>query len=436
MNRSRATTKDWIRAHKAGAIVVSALSAALLTLLLLNFAQPEKRIQQQVRHQYGVSSRQFRHEIGTLLGPPVLDGNRVENLENGEQIFPSMLEAIRGARQSITFETYIYWSGEIGREFAEALSAKAREGVKVHVLLDWLGSQQMDEKLLDQMRSAGVETERYHPLHWYHLSRINNRTHRKLLVVDGRTGFTGGVGIADQWSGHAQDPDHWRDSHYRIEGPAVAQMQAAFMDNWVKTTGRVLQGERYFPALQNAGSSPAQVFTSSPRGGSDSMSLMYLMSIAASERSIDLSAAYFVPDELTLRALLEALKRGVKVRIIMPGKHIDSKVVRKASKESWDPLLAAGAQLFESQPTMFHCKMLVVDQLLVSVGSTNFDNRSFRLNDEANLNIYDADFARRATGIFEQDLKRARQFSLQEWRARPSHQKLLERFTAMFSSLL
>ncbi len=436
MKKSRLSTKEWISAHKIAAVLASLLGASLLTVLVLNFAPPEKRIQQVIVHRYGVADPQFRHEIGTLLGPSVLEGNRITNLENGDEIFPAMLEAIHGAQQSITFETYIYWSGDIGKQFADALSAKARAGVKVHVLLDWFGSQQMDEKLLDEMRSAGVESELYHPLHWYHLSRMNNRTHRKLLVTDGKVGFTGGVGIADQWLGHAEDPKHWRDSHYRIVGPAVAQMQAAFMDNWIKTTGQVLQGKRYFPPLENAGPSPAQVFTSSPHGGSDSMTLMYLLSIAASEHTIDLSAAYFVPDELTLKVLLDALKRGVKVRIIMPGEHIDSKVVRKASKESWDPLLAAGALLYEYTPTMFHCKMLIVDELLVSVGSTNFDSRSFRLNDEANLNIYDGDFAKQVTQVFENDLQRARRITLEQWRGRPWYDKAMEKIAATVSAQL
>ena len=436
MQKSRLSTAQWIGVHKIGAILASVLGATLLTILALNFAPPEKRIQQVIVHRYGVADPQFTQDIGALLGPPIINGNQITNLENGEEIFPAMLAAVRGAEHSITFETYIYWSGDIGTEFAEALSEKARAGVKVHVLLDWLGSQQIDEKLLDEMRTAGVEIELYHPLHWYHLSRMNNRTHRKLLIVDGKVGFTGGVGIADQWSGRALDPQHWRDSHYRIVGPAVAQMQAAFMDNWIKTTGHVLQGKGYFPALEIAGSSLAQVFTSSPHGGSDSMTLMYLLSIAASEHAIDLSAAYFVPDDLTLKVLIDALKRGVRVRIIMPGEHIDSKVVRKASKESWDPLLAAGAELYEYAPTMFHCKMLVVDRLLVSVGSTNFDNRSFRLNDEANLNIYDADFAKHVTQVFESDLQRARRITLEQWRARPWYDKAMEKVAATFSPQL
>lgn len=416
--------------------LIGALVAIVVTLVAMNFMSAEKQIQKSLEHRYGVSDPQFRRELGTLLGPAIIDGNRVQNLENGGQIFPAMLDAVKSAKLSINFETYIYWSGEVGKEFAEALSERARQGVKVHVLLDWVGSQKMEESLVTQMKGAGVEIERYHPLHWYNLGRMNNRTHRKLLVVDGRVGFTGGVGIADQWNGNAQDPKHWRDSHYRLEGPAVAQMQAAFMDNWIKTTGKVLQGEAYFPKLETVGEALGQVFTSSPSGGGDSMQLMYLLSITAAERTIDLSAAYFVPDELTRRALRSALDRGVRLRIIVPGKHIDAEVVRQASRADWGELLEAGAEIHEYQPTMFHCKTLIVDSQLVSVGSTNFDNRSFRVNDEANLNVYDKQFAERLEDVFEADLGRTTRITFEMWKKRPLHHKLMEKVSSLLSSQL
>jgi cardiolipin synthase A/B len=421
-------------------MIIAALAGGLLAvamlLLAMNLAAGEKRIEQKLRHRWGVDDPQFAREIGILLGPPIVAGNRVTNLENGEEIFPAMLAAIHGARDTITFETYIYWSGEVGRRFAEALAERARHGVAVHVLIDWVGSQRMEASLLETMEAGGVQVQRYHPLRWYQLGRLNNRTHRKLMVIDGRIGFTGGVGIADQWDGHSQDPDHWRDSHYRLEGPAVAQMQAAFMDNWIKTTGEVLQGPGYFPPLRAEGDTPAQVFVSSPTGGSESMMLMYLMSIAAAKRTIDLSAAYFVPDSLTRRALRDALKRGVRLRIIVPGGHIDTHVVRRASRSRWGELLEAGAEIREFQPTMFHCKMLVVDGLMVSVGSTNFDNRSFRLNDEANLNVYDAGFAARVGEVFERDLARSRGITHQGWAARPWREKLLEHAASILSPQL
>jgi cardiolipin synthase len=416
--------------------IVGAFLAVAILLVVLNLTASEKRIQHRLQHRWGVDDPQFVREVGILLGPPILLGNHVANLENGERIFPAMLGAIRGARRSITFETFIYWSGEIGRAFAEALAERARAGVAVHVLIDWVGSQRMDAALLETMTAAGVQVQRYHPLSWFTLNRVNNRTHRKLMVVDGTVGFTGGVGIADQWDGAAQDPDHWRDSHYCVSGPAVAQMQAAFMDNWIKTTGEVLQGDAYFPPLEPRGDTPAQMFVSSPTGGSESMMLMYLMAISAAKRSIDLSAAYFVPDRLTRRTLREALQRGVRLRIVVPGRHIDQPVVRRASRAFWGELLEAGAEIREYQTTMFHCKTLVVDGLLVSVGSTNFDNRSFRLNDEANLNVYDATFAACITAVFEGDLARARPMTHRGWLERPLRERLLERAASLLSAQL
>ena len=425
---------SWTRKRIVFAALVGAVLAFGITVVALNFVTSESEIETSLEHRYGVADPQFRRELGILLGPPIVDGNRVENFENGVEIFPAMLAAIRGARSTITFESYIYWSGRVGQRFAEALSERARAGVRVHLLIDWVGSQKMDQQMLDQMASAGVEVHRFHPLHWYHLTRMNNRTHRKLLIVDGQVGFTGGVGISDEWDGDASDPQHWRDSHYRLEGPAVAQMQAAFMDNWIKTTGKVLQGEAYFPALAPVGTALGQVFTSSPSGGGDSMQLMYLLSITAAERTIDLSAAYFVPDALTRKALLAALGRGVRLRIIVPGEYIDSQVTRRASRADWGELLRAGAEIHEFQPAMFHCKALIVDSQLVSVGSTNFDNRSFRLNDEANLNVYDGEFAAKVERVFEEDLRRSRRVTLESWASRPWQEKLVEQFSSLFAS--
>ena len=428
--------RTWNKKRLLIAALVGALAAVLATVLALNFVSAEKEIQRSLNHRYGVTDPQFRRELGSLLGPAIIDGNRVENFENGDEIFPAMLAAIASAQRSITFESYIYWSGDIGRRFADALSERARAGVKVHVLLDWAGSQDLDEEMVTAMKAAGVEVRRYHPLRWYNLARMNNRTHRKLLVVDGKVGFTGGVGIADPWQGHAQDPEHWRDSHYRLEGPAVAQMQAAFMDNWIKTSGKVLSGPEYFPPLQAAGNALAQVFTSSPSGGGDSMQLMYLLSISAAERSIDLSAAYFVPDPLTRRALLQARARGVRIRILVPGSNTDVEVVRRASRADWGELLQAGVEIYEYQPAMFHCKMMLVDSQLASVGSTNFDNRSFRLNDEANLNVYDRVFVERLEGVFESDLKASRRISYAQWKNRPNFEQVVEAVSSILSSQL
>ena len=417
-------------------IVITAMATLLVAVLAMNFKTSEKNLERKIEHRYPVADPQFRREMGVLLGPGIIPGNKVTELQNGEAIFPAMLEAIRGARKTVTFETYIYWSGEIGKKFAEALEERARAGVTVKVMIDWAGSIKMEGGMLQAMKDAGIDVQQYRPLKWYNLGRLNNRTHRKLLVVDGRVGFTGGVGIADQWDGKAQGPDHWRDLHFRIEGPVVAQMQAAFNDNWIKTTGEVLNGVDYFPPLARAGDMDAHMFVASPAGGSESMHLMYLMAIAAAERSIDLQAAYFVPDDLIMKALLAARQRGVKVRVTLPGKHIDSETVRVASKAHWGELLLGGVEIHEYQPTMIHNKLLIVDGEMTSVGSTNFDVRSFQLNDEASLNIYDAAFAAHMTEIFEADLKPTRQYTYQMWKERPLKDKLAEKFILPLKSQL
>jgi len=408
-------------------MVVIAIALTLLAVIVAaNFQTPEKIPKHSMAHLHGIESLQFKREMSTLLGPAILSGNKVNALQNGDEIFPRMLAAIRTARHTITFETYIYWSGSTGDEFADALIERARAGVRVHVMLDWLGSQKIAASLVNKMKQAGVEVERYHALRWYSLGRMNNRTHRKVLVIDGEIGFTGGVGIADQWSGHAQDPQHWRDSHFRIEGPVIAQMQAAFLDNWIKTTGNVLHGEGYFPSLTARGEQEMQLFTSSPAGGSSSMRLMYLTAITAAERSIDIEAAYFIPDMLMGAELIRARSRGVRIRILLPDKHLDSETVRVASKRAWGPLLRSGVEVHEYAPTMLHCKMLIFDRCMVSVGSTNFDMRSFELNDEASLNVYDARFAQDMTDVFEADLKSSTPYTWDMWANRPWRQRLAE----------
>ena len=269
-------------------IVATFVVTSVLVLLVLNFTTGEEEIQYQIPRLYTSASPQFERSMGVLLGPSITQGNEVKELLNGEQIFPPMLDAIRSAQHSITFETYIYWSGDIGKQFADALSERARAGVQVHVLLDWVGSAKIEDSFLTEMEKAGVEIEKFHEPSWYDLARLNNRTHRKILVVDGATGFTGGVGIAPAWTGHGQDPDHWRDTHFQVKGPVVAQMQATFLDNWLKVTGKVLHGALYFPPIAPAGAQKAQMFSSSPSSGSESMQRMYHLASTAPERSIDL----------------------------------------------------------------------------------------------------------------------------------------------------
>ncbi len=428
---------NWLkRKPRIVGLALTVLAFLVFAFLVANLVTGEKKVEHRVERLYSAEDPEFIHVMGVLLGPPVISGNKYRVLINGDQIFPAMLDAIRNAKRTIDFETYIYWSGAIGRQFADALTERAKAGVKVHVLLDWVGTEKMDDKLIDELKSAGVEIEKYHKPHWTGLGKLNNRTHRKLLVVDGQIGFTGGVGIAQLWTGKAEDPEHWRDTHFQIEGPAVGQMQAVFMDNWIKMSGAVLHGAEYFPPIEPVGDGRAQVFSSSPGGGGASMELMYLLSITAAKRTIRLSSSYFVPNQVAIRAFVDAMKRGVKLEIITPGEHIDSDAVRDASRAKWGPLLEAGAEMSEYQPTMYHVKVMIVDEFMVSVGSTNFDERSFRLNDEANLNIYDAAFAKEQVAVFEADLAKSKRITLQMWEARPLREKIVEKFASLLDSQL
>jgi len=417
-------------------VAVTALIACIATTLALNFVTAERRLSRSPPRWYGSGDPDFRRATGVLLGPAILPGNDVKVLVNGDEIFPEMLEAIAQARRTICFETFIYWSGEIGEQFEKALIAAVARGVAVHVLLDWLGTRRMDRKMLSRMSDAGVQMRIFHPFTWLHLGRMNNRTHRRVLVVDGRLGFTGGVGIAQQWTGNAGDAAHWRDTHFRVAGPVVAQMQAVFLDNWIKTSGDILHGDHYFPALQPAGDMDAQMFGSSPSGGSDSLHLLILLAITAARKTIDIGHSYFVPDRLTLKVLVAACRRGVKVRILLPGPHIDVPMVRYASRARWGRLLNAGAEIHEYLPTMFHCKIMIVDGQWVSVGSANFDTRSFRLNDEANLNVFSDKLARELTRNFNEDLEHSRQFVPRRWRNRPAIKRTLEWLASRMESQL
>ena len=304
-----------------------ALASALL-LLPACAPQPKNQVTKPVASLYGVHDPQFRRSMEGLLGVSMVAGNRTVTLVNGREIFPAMLSAIRAARHTINFETYIYWNGDIGHRFAEAFAERARAGVEVRVILDWQGSSRLSRADAALMENAGVVIVRFNPLKWYDIRRINNRTHRKLLIVDGRVGFTGGVGISDEWQGNAEDPEHWRDNHYRMTGPAVIQLQSVFMDNWIKARGEVLHGDKFFPPLPppGRGGEVAQAFPSSPGLGNPAMRLMFLLSLASAKRSIQIENPYFIPGKFLTDSLLEARRRGVRIEVIVPGKYIDSKL--------------------------------------------------------------------------------------------------------------
>jgi cardiolipin synthase len=371
-----------------------------------------KQPRQEVASLYSARSPEFQQSAGSLLGPNFVDGNSISTLVNGDEIFPAMLSAIRSARRSINLETYVFWDGEVAREFTAALSDRARAGVHVNMILDARGTSKLGLANKKQLQDAGAQIVKYHSALWLDPRRYNNRTHRKLLIIDGRIAFIGGVGIADLWAGNADSTKHWRDNHYKVTGPVVAQLQGSFMSNWLKTRGTVLHGPDYFPPLENSGSLLAQAVRSGAHY--ENLDLMYLLAIASAKKSLRIENAYFLPDDLTRKELVEAAQRGTRIEIIVPGKKIDQKLVRAASKRHWPELLKAGIKIYEYEPTMVHVKLLIVDDKFVSVGSGNFDNRSIRLNDEANLDVLDSDFAAQQTRLFEIDKGRSHQVTPEE----------------------
>ena len=383
-----------------------------------------------MKHQFGVREMAFLQTMHALTGTTLAEGNRVELLKNGVRIFPSMLAAIRAAKKTINLEFYIYWDGEIARSFAEALAERARAGVKVNVILDAVGSATMSRELIEFMERNGIEVEWYHPLRWYTLSRVNHRTHRKLLIVDGEVGFCGGVGIADVWLGDADTRDRWRDTVIRVEGPVVTQMQFAFMDNWVKSRGELLTGLDYFPKIEPRGECLAQVLKSSPSEGSSAAKLMFIVSIVSAKKSIYISSAYFLPDRDTIRAFEGAVRRGVDIRVIVPGEYTDVPMARHAGRLYYGHLLRRGIRIFEYQPTMMHAKAMVVDGIWTTVGSSNFDDRSFRLNDEVNVNVYSESVAAEAEQMFFEDLARSEEITRRRWLDRSWVDRVKERVSS------
>ncbi|MGK0189218.1 MAG: cardiolipin synthase [Verrucomicrobiales bacterium] len=366
----------------------------------------------------------IRVEMSDSLKQPInesrIEGNDVTLLKNGDEIFPAMLSAISGAAETICFETFVYWSGDIAQEFASALEERAKAGVKVHVILDWHGAKKMSQNLTREMKAAGVEVEYYRPLRWFNLRRTNYRTHRKLLVVDGKIGFAGGVGVADEWNGHAQDADHWRDNHYRFEGPIVREMLTTFFKNWERCQHEVPneKDRRYYPELSHVGNDITSAVRSAPYENDFDLFKLFMDSADSTEERLWIATAYFIPGKKLVRALREAARRGVSVKILMCGGHIDKKIVRMASRSIWGNLLESGIQLFEYQPTLLHVKMLIVDDAYVSVGSANVDARSCYLNDEFNINLYGRHFTKQHEDVFNDDLQKSREITMDDWESR------------------
>ncbi len=399
--------------RKLRAVAAAVVGLLLFWFLLIALLPYRRELRAALPESAPPDDPQFARDMAGLFGSPIVAGNQIDTLLNGDEIFDAMLREINGAQRSVTFETYIYWNGEIADRFCDALIARAQAGVRVKVLIDWIGSLPMADALLDRMHEGGIELRMFRPMRPRTLSRLNNRTHRKILVVDGKTGFTGGVGIADQWRGQARDPSEWRDTHYRVRGPVVTLMQNAFAHNWVEASGELLRGPDFFPSLAPVGSMQVQMIKSNT-GSRNEIHLMLMTALASASRHIRISTPYFVPDKVAIAQLLAARARGVEVDLLLAGKHTDSWLVRRVSRLSWRDLLEAGIRIHEFSPTFLHAKLILVDECWASVGSANFDERSFRLNDEANLNVYDGEFVRHQIRVFEGDLARARQVTVAE----------------------
>jgi cardiolipin synthase len=367
-----------------------------------------------------VGTRAFARavEAHTLSG--LVAGNRVEVLVNGEQILPAMLAAIRDARASVTLANYIWETGAIADELAAALAERCRAGVGVNVLVDAVGSHEMTKENQERLSGAGCRFERFNPLNPLDPRRFNNRNHRRVLVVDGRIGFTGGTGIGVKWTGDGRRPGHWRQTDVRVEGPIVRFLQAAFAENWRQQTGVMLAGDAYFPELPARGELTAQSVKSSPGGGSREAYALFLLALEGARTSIEMSSPYFVPDQEISEALARAVARGVRVSVMVAGEadNFLDRVVRLASRAEFGRALAAGVKVHEYQGAMLHAKTVAIDGLWAAVGSVNLDQRSFALNHEGSLIVYDARIARRLEELYREDLRFAKEVTLEDWKRR------------------
>ncbi len=412
-------------------LLIGLAGFTFLALIYFNATPKPARITKPVVVDYGPSDPRFARDLALHMAAPWTEGNRLTLLQNGEEIFPAQFDAMRGAQQHIHIETFQFNEGDITAETLEILKERVAEGVEVRLTLDFAGSALADFAALKELEETGTTVIRWRQPSWYQLSRLNHRTHRKLVIIDGQLGFIGGANMTDNWLGKPED-GAYRDNHFRVEGPVVDHLQQAFMDNLVAATGKPLFGAPYFGVAEPAGDLKAQVVISTPREGRHRVRKMKLMAIAAAREHIRLGTAYFYPDGALIKALIDARERGVAVDLLVPGETIDKPFVRLASKSHWKGMLEAGVRIHEYEKSMFHAKLTIIDDQFVSIGSTNLDNRSFRINDEANLNVLDQGFAELMIEVFERDLEHTRLYDLDRWHDR----NRMDRFRGLVGRLL
>ena len=426
--------RNWWHAHIRGRkwpIVTVIIIAVVAVLLLL--AQDPRTIH--VHSAYGVGDREFPAYVANLVNAPLARGSTYSPHVNGDEIYPAMLAAIDAAKTRVAFETYNYLGGEAATRFSRALVAAARRGVKVRVILDTVGATPPPENLRDEFAEAGVSLVWFNPVGMWTVEATNNRTHRKLLIVDGEIAFTGGVGVADHWLGNAQDADHWRDTHFQVRGPAVQLLEACFYENWVEAGGQDTPELTRSGPLEGLGDGASIVVWSNPTVGVSNVKLLYLYSIDAARRTIDIQSPYFVLDSSIRLALSNARARGVKVRLLTDGDITDTKSVKHASRNEYDEMLEAGDQVYEYGPTMMHAKVMVIDGRWSVFGSANFDNRSLELNDEITIAADDAALGAALTEDLVADLRHSHEWTLEEWRQRPWHWKVREKLWGLFGEV-
>ena len=439
-DRVRGVIRAWW-AWLAAALIMELLGARVTGLLIgavafaLYHTSPDSHpAVYPLNPDFDTDSAEFRTTMAGATGMPVVDGNHVDIFNNGDEFYPAMLDAIESAQLSITMEQYIIWDGEVGRRFAEAFAEKAREGVQVKLLVDAIGSATLGSEIFKILEAGGCQLAWFRPIHWFTLHRANHRNHRKSLIIDGRVAFTGGSGIADHWLGSGENEDEWRDIQIRVEGPAVAVQQTGFARNWLLTTGEILNGHEYFPEPRIAGDIPVQTILSSPSEGAGAAGTMYLIAVQCAKHYLYIANPYFIPDARVIDMLAQACRRGVDVKLMLAGRHNDTWWARQNSVRLYGKLLEAGVEIYEYRPTMLHQKTMVVDGVWATVGTTNFDNRSFALSEETNICLHDPTLVQQLRTIFDADLALCERIELAGWKRRGAWQQIKEMLASLIEN--